>query len=215
MKKNFVFLLAGFFPVLSIFYLACSKGKAKETTQENISLQTGKKLNITVDQSALGELLDPGDGGGGEGDVCLHHGGTIGIGSSWELATCRSNCTTGIGFRCGRELYIICADGTHIPLNINTGNCPPHGSNTPRQMDGTIYFYENNTMKVLFNTSVTSEENDNNTFEVEQDDIIDLPEYLLLGEVHYSKIKILQNNYQLNRNDGSYGSAVFSIQYIQ
>ena len=81
-------------------------------------------------------------------------------------------------------------------------------------MDGEFEFYDNGTIKIVFKKPMIPEESDNNTFEIEGDETIDFPAYLFLDGQSYSQIKILQNNYQINYNDGSYGSVVLAAQYI-
>jgi hypothetical protein len=190
-----------------LVYLACNKSGSKQK-KDDVSLTTGKKLDITVNK----QVLENGKVRPGDTDPCLMHGGSVGIGLSWHLATCRTNCNHGIGFRCGRETYIICKDGTHIEVSQSMGNCP--NASTSKDMSGTFTFYNNNTAKIFFATDMISREAGNTTFEVEDTETIDLPSYILIGGAFYGQIRVLPNNYHINYSDGSHGSVTLAVQYV-
>lgn len=206
MKKisRFAFLVV----VLSMLaYLACNKSNSKQK-KEDINLTAGKKLDITVNKDALQNgKVRPEDT-----DRCLLHGGSVGVGVSWHLATCRTNCDHGIGFRCGRETYVICKDGTHLEVSQSMGNCP--NASTTKDMSGTFTFYNNNTAKISFTTDMISREAGNSTFEVEDIETIDLTAYILVGGMYYGQLRVLPNNYHINYGDGSHGSVILAVQYI-
>lgn len=209
MKKLLILSLSIF--LLTCFFY-CTKNIAEAEKKDSIQ-KIGIPMILTVDVATVNELLDP--GGGDDGDLCIQHGGTVGIGTSWQLATCRSNCQHGIGFRCGRETYVICQDGTHIPVSQSMGNCPVAVQVPNRQMNAVLSFYDNGTLKLTFAAPIPSSEVDNNTFEVEQDEYIDIPEYLRFNGVKYSKVKVQAGNYQLNRTDGNYGTVTLFCAYIE
>jgi hypothetical protein len=202
----FLFLFASF----CIVYLSCTKNHltGKDNTIQYLAI--GKKMSLSVSNSDYQRMIDP-----GEEDPCLSHGGQVGIGVSWRIATCKSDCNRGIGFRCGRSVYVICEDGTHIIVSQHTGNCPGGNPTNTRQMEGEIEFYDNNTAKLFFKLPMISEETNNDIFEIEENEFIIFSGYLLLDEQRYTQIKILKNDYLINYSDGEYGSVIFAVEYIQ
>ena len=145
-------------------------------------------------------------------DPCFEHGGTVGFGSTWEMATCKSDCSKGIGFRCGRETHIKCSDGTKIPTGQSGSNCPVT-SFSERAMTANFEFLEGGYLKLIFQNAITEEEADNNIFEVEEDDVIEIPQGLLIDGIQYSGFVTLSGNYEINREDGEYGSVTIRITF--
>lgn len=202
--KKIVTIFFVAFATTAVVYLACSKdSKSGNPISQNKILKAGKKLDVTVNiPNAAKHIPD---------DTCVQHGGTVGVGVSWDLATCRSNCEHGIGFRCGRETYVACKDGTHIVISHSNGHCP--GDNS-RIMTGMFEFYDNGTAKIIFTQPMISEEQGNTTFEMEGDETIDFPDYLLIGGHSYNWIKFLDGNYNIDYHDGDYGSVILSVEYL-
>lgn len=211
--KKFAFITFCLAVSFCIIYLACTKKQTKQANGpiQKLDLKTGNKFLLTVNTQNANRYA--------EEDPCILRGGQVGFGFSWHLATCRSGCDHGIGFRCGRETFLVCEDRSHITISQSMGHCPP--ANVPiynddkRNMEGEVEFYDNGTIKIIFQKPMISEEIDNDIFEVEGDETIDFPVYLFLGGQQYSQIRILQNNYQINYNDGPYGSVILAALYIQ
>jgi hypothetical protein len=141
-------------------------------------------------------------------DPCLRHGGTVAAGISWNIATCRSGCTRGLGFRCGGETYYRCADGTIVITGTREDSCPHDKS---RLISADMNFYDNNTLTFTFLSALPEEENDNNDFEIEEEVLIKIPEYLLIGDRHYSSFTIKKGNYVVDRAAGDFGEVTVDI----
>jgi hypothetical protein len=194
--------------------IACSKNQqTSDKKTGNLVLTTGKKMDVTINRNQDFIAKYP-------FDTCQGHGGTVAIGVRWDLATCRSDCTSGIGFRCGRETFVRCNDNTVIVLSQDMGNCPTASltwlTTSDRVMTATIEFYNNGTAKIIFSEPMISSESSNTTFEMEEDETIEFPEYILIGGNSYTYVKFLENNYEINYEDAScsYGSVVVAVDYI-
>jgi len=149
-------------------------------------------------------------------DFCSGHGGTVGGGISWTVATCKSKCSSGIGFRCGSDGWVKCSDGAIVVVRHHNTKCtnlvqaPQH-----RQMNSEYVFYENNTLKWVFLNAMPEEEIGNNIFEIEEDDIVPLPDFLSIGGTVYSGYKVFKGNYEINYEDGEYGSVTIPIELVE
>jgi hypothetical protein len=206
MKKVLLPLLA--FALISItLIIACQKNGNKKKDNSKDYLSTGKKLEITTNtQLSDNARLAP---------YCVGHGGPVGVGTSWDLATCKTKCEKGIGFRCGRETYSICGDGTTETISQSMGSCPDRFlTSAARKMDAILEFYDNGTAKIVFQKEVLAEERNNTTFEIEQYEYIDWPNYLLIGGRVYTSIRFVPQNYQINYSEGSHGSVTTYVEYI-
>lgn len=201
-----------FFGVL----LSCNKHSSDEKNKMNVqNLTTGNPLSFTTARLAPPEIgIDP---GGGPCN-CNAHGGSMGGSLSWVLATCRSNCKKGIGFRCGRQGVLICQDGTIIVCTWGA-NCNANRGEIPeRDMDADYEFFDNGTMKLTFKDPIPTEERESSTgdiFEVESTDHTTFNTSVTINGVTYTGFSILQGNYQINYNDGQYGSVVVAVQFTQ
>lgn len=140
------------------------------------------------------------------GDPCEGHGQTVGFGKTWDIATCKSSCSSGLGFRCGGVSYVRCSDGAIIVTGVRQGGCPDKVMMESRQISSNISFYDNNTLKIKFLSALPEEENGNDIFEVEGDIIVEIPEFLLIGGVHYESFTLLDGNYTIDRDDGEFGT---------
>lgn len=148
---------------------------------------------------------------------CSCDGQLIRGGVRWDIATCRSNCQRGLGFRCGRSGWLICSDG-YICQDFKKSTCPSEETSLPatnRQMSAEYTFYNNNTLKLTFKNSRPIEEAGNSTFEIEAEDIIELPDGITIGGIHYTGYKTIIGNYTIDANDGQYGSVIINIALVQ
>jgi len=171
-----------------------------------------------------------------QGDCCDAHGGTSGYRRQWNVATCKSNCNTGIGFRCGGSMYRVCADGFYCDPRPFSPSCPPVDTTpTPpasasilkmknfeskipqnnRSMDANCIFYSNNTIKFLFQNSLPKAENSNNIMEVEDEILDEFPAKTLLDGKPYRGYIPTKGNYAINRNEGKFGSVTIKVKFIQ
>jgi hypothetical protein len=145
-------------------------------------------------------------------DDCFRHGGTVGAGISWNIATCKSHCTRGLGFRCGTETYLKCGDGTIVITGWRDDNCPADKS---RQISADMNFYDNNTLSLKFFSALPEEEKDNDEFEVEEDLVFNTPAYLLIGDRHYASYTVKKGTYKVDRSVGEFGQVLVDFEFNQ
>jgi hypothetical protein len=156
-------------------------------------------LRVSVDESMTEE------------DPCFGHGGAVAYGVSWYIATCKSNCTRGLGFRCGSETYVRCGDGTTISSGRSGGGCPHSLIYTERNISANIDFFDNNTLKLTFSSALPEEEAGNGKFEIEEDVTLNIPDYLLIGGNHYRSFTLKGGTYRVDREAGEFGSVTVSV----
>lgn len=207
--------------VLVLFNLSCDKEEkgqkvdVKRLTVGNI-LRFG---SVNGNSSELFAPIEIGELPGGGSCNCNGHGGSSGGILSWTLATCRSNCTRVIGFRCGREGILFCQDGTTIICTWGS-NCPSQAKGTvpERDMEASYMFYDNGTMKLTFNKQIPDLEKNaanGDIFEVESTDYVPFSSAVSVDGVYYTGFDFLQGNYHIDYTDGQYGSVVIGIQLKQ
>jgi hypothetical protein len=202
--------------------------KTKSPNQSSITIGNGDVVLSNAEVSNFEEEV---------GDLCsaTGHGVSSGIGKSWDLATCKSDCSKGLGFRCGSDLYVICSDGARIYYGHSDGSCPSHTHVTTesssqtmptsyyehrinnrvkqsRGMTALYKFYSNNTMKIIFTKALPKEENSTDTaFDIENEDYIPLPKHVKIGGIKYTSYTTIPGKYQLNKRDGANGSVSIKI----
>jgi hypothetical protein len=189
-------LLFAFIPYLNDY-----QGTNELTSTNNLNSTTSKMdgpnlLRLAVDIDMFD--LDP----------CFRHGGTVAAGLNWNIATCKSNCTRGLGFRCGGENYIRCGDGTVVIVGVRDDSCPHDKS---RQISADFSFYDNNTLSFTFLSPLPEEEKENNDFEIEDDITFSIPDYLLVGDRHYSSYTVKKGTYKVDRTAGEFGEVSVDI----
>jgi|CXWL01.1.fsa_nt_gi hypothetical protein len=217
--KKIIFPFAGIGMLLFMLVLSCNKKDSASNNKSNVqNLVVGKPLQLNNSSN----LLAPGGLGelpGGGSCNCNGHGGSTGGVLQWTLATCRTNCQRGIGFRCGRQGILYCQDGTTI-FCIWGSSCPDagRGVNPERDMEASYELYENGTMKLTFLKPIPNEEKNSETgyiFEVEQEDFVKFSGDVAVDGISYQGFNILKGNYQINYADGQNGSVVIGIQLKQ
>lgn len=169
---------------------------------------TFEKNSVSDVSRILPETFE-GDGGGCN---CNDHGGPRSVSVTWQLATCKSDCEKGIGFRCGRDGLLICQDG-YIIFCIAGSNCPKKDNS--RTMTASYTFYDNNTLKLTFQNAVPASEATNTTFEVEVTELVPLPSNLRLDGIAYAGYVTQMGNYTIDYSDGPFGSVIINIQLQQ
>lgn len=217
MKKLFFSICSVVF-ILLVTTISCNKSKEAKENSNIKMLTVGNPIRFGNESSRLapggiGELP-----GGGLCN-CNNHGGSYGGQLQWILATCRSNCQRGIGFRCGRQGVLFCQDGT-VVYCIWGANCPSaaRGTNPERDMEASYELYDNGTMKLTFLKAIPNEEKSLSTgdvFEVEQTDYVRFSSTVSVDNISYQGFDILQGNYRIDYTDGTYGSVVIGIQLKQ
>lgn len=202
-------ILAAVLAVILII-ISCSK---KQKNDLQISNTNTKELKISFsdissNQNSSQKILPPDYEDPSGGCSCSSHGGTAAFSLTWVIATCRSDCSKGLGFRCGREGFLLCRDGSSV-ICVAGANCP---NNNTRTMRAELTFYTNNTVKLIFLNAVPSDELSNTTFEVEQTEFVDLPPGMKLDGIHYSGFNTHAGNYTINYSDGQFGSVIINAQ---
>ena len=194
-----------------IIGISCSKNQRNDlqTNDRELKAMEITFTDLAANQNSSERMLPPSYDDGGGGCSCRDHGGTMAFSISWILATCRSDCNKGIGFRCGREGALLCRDGAVI-ICVAGANCP--GGNNSRLMKADLTFYDDNTIKFTFLNAVPPEEASNTVFEVEQTEFVNLPPGMKLDGVHYSGFSAQAGNYTINYSDGPYGSVIINAQ---
>lgn len=190
-----------FYLFISLLSFALSSGTILSNHEAKIKIAEGKLLDISVDQDMADE------------DPCFGHGGAVTVGVSWNIATCKSKCTRGLGFRCGMEYFIGCSDGTTTITGGNGGSCPYMLVYEARHITAQFNFYDNNTLRFIFLSPLPEDENGNNDFEIEDDVVVSVPHHLLIGGKHYSSFRIKQGTYRVNRDAGENGEVYVDINY--
>lgn len=157
----------------------------------------------------------PGDEepGGGLGCRCPSGDQPVLVQIRWILATCRSHCTRGIGFRCGMDGIIVCRSGQVI-VCTRGDNCP-YGSGGHREMTAGFTFYDNKTVKLTFQRAMPEEESDRTIFEVEEEVSMNIPDIVLIGGESYSSFRVRAGNYSINYDDGEFGSVILPVELIK
>jgi hypothetical protein len=143
------------------------------------------------------------------------HGGSESFSMSWNIATCKTDCQKGLGFRCGRRKLYWCADGT-LDLEIIPSSCP---ETKDRLMEADVLFYDNNTIKFVFKKALPESERGNSSFEVEDGEErvndIQLPISLFLDGLHYSILRVIPGIYTIDYNDGEFGSVIINARLLE
>jgi hypothetical protein len=192
-RKISLVLMSGLLSFILIY--SCSKSSSTK--------KSDSPLEVRVDRSiALNDGADP----------CLDHGGGVGIGYSWQVATCKSSCERGIGFRCGSQGYVTCADGSRFYVGRLHSKCPP--VTATRAMDADVSFLDRQRMKIIFQRPVPDSEIGNTNFEIEADEELELPKFITIDGEHFSGYQIITGVYQVDYNDGDFGSVVIPIRLI-
>ena len=158
-----IFVIAS---ALTLIILGCRKQESLSNPKNSQASKLTWKKSAKVAQRGIYESSGEEDAGGGGIDLCAGHGGTIGVGKSWNIATCKSDCSSGIGFRCGGDSYIKCSDGLHIPTGTTGVKCKQTTILTERQMTASLDFYEGMWLKINFENPLPEAEAENNIFEI-------------------------------------------------
>lgn len=216
MKKNLI-VFASLILITLLLTISCKRDKTNNSIKDVKELNVGNPLKGTTFNSNSTNRA-PVDATLGICN-CNSNGGTVGGGVTWHLSTCKSNCQRGIGFRCGREGYLICQDGTVIVCS-SISNCPSvaKGVDPTRDMDALYTIYDNGTMKLVFNKAIPNIEKESangDIFEVESTDFLSFSSPLSVDNINYAGIDIKEGNYRINYNDGTYGSVVIAIELKQ
>ncbi|MFN4006725.1 MAG: hypothetical protein ACK4HE_04345 [Chitinophagaceae bacterium] len=207
MKKIYLAVLALLqFTTISLIVISC--GKTANEKKENPT-----ELAVSYKEKAK-------NAGRGECS-CDEHGGAVGVGIQWNLATCKSDCKRGIGFRCGKSTYLSCHDGYSCSgPTAGTGSCPATQLEVaPERLMTAIYtFYNNGSLMLTFLKPIPQEEinlNGNTIFEVESDEMVNLSQSLLINGTSYKGYKPTIGNYVIDFSNSQYGTVTFPIQLIE
>lgn len=188
-----IFAIAGMLLVVaSAIVISCRKHSDEKNA---VVVTKGKEMKLTWD------LSNP----VGRASVCDKHGGPAAFQIEWDLATCRSLCTRGLGFRCGRKTSVFCADGFYHE-DINYGSCPNGASVYSRAMAANLTFYDDGSVKLTFLRAVPQEEVGNTDFEIEVDEVVNIPDGILLNGTAYKGFRPKVGIFTVDYSDGRFGS---------
>ncbi|MCB0775507.1 MAG: hypothetical protein KDB99_04195 [Chitinophagaceae bacterium] len=193
--------------LLVLIITSCNKTSSHTERNDVKRLKTGSPINIY--NEGLVQRYDVGFCN------CNGHGGSAGGVLQWILATCKSNCQRGIGFRCGRQGILRCQDGTTV-ICVWGANCPKVYDDPERLMEAEYEIYDNQTIKLTFLNEIPEEERNSSTgdvFEVEETDYVAFSSPVSVDDVIYQGFDILEGNYYIDYSDGVHGSVVVGIQF--
>lgn len=183
--------------IASVVVVACKKNSGKgEHPPDARGVNAPVEMKVSWDKASAAN---------GRARACDEEGGVTFITLEWDLSTCRSNCTRGLGFRCGRRVIAGCKNGT-MDVYTHPGSCPNGASAYNRRMKANMIFYTDGSLKLLFQNAVPLTEKGNANFEIEADEFIDMPEGILLDGVPLDGFKTSIGTYKINYSDGAYGS---------
>lgn len=207
-------LLASTIILIGFVIYACNKKTEIDSTTKILELKYDPSKIVSHSKIAPDNPgLDDEEGGVGYNDPCWAHGGQVAVGVSWQIATCKSNCTRGIGFRCGHKGYVRCKDGSVFPFGGSGGRCPKNNS-ISRIMNGDYTFYNNGFVKITFRNKLPEDEIKNNNFEIEDEDLFELPNFISIGGTIYSGFWVPIGIYNINHSDGEFGSVTLPITLV-
>ena len=149
----------------------------------------------------------------GGGCQCAYPDRAVVFQVTWIIATCKSHCTRGIGFRCGSEGWLICASGKMVSC-YKGERCPHMVATEHRSMTGALNFYEDGTVKITFQNPLPREEQGQTDFEVEDPVQIRLPEGMLIGDQTYKVMMLAAGTYKINYENERYGSVRMPVTLI-
>jgi hypothetical protein len=158
------------------------------------------KITFVPTNPAVRERLCDGVGEGGVNHYYSVH-------AEWELATCRTNCDRGIGFRCGRRASAVCNNGS-VDVITHPGSCPNGATAYPytRYMAANLTFYRGGDVKLTFLAPMPVTEIGNTDFEIEANEAFDLPDGIMLDGTKYDGFQTIIGIYKIDYSDGQYGS---------
>lgn len=233
MKKQNIFLVMTLLITTSILiFFSCQK-----TTQQSVNLKNQPsaiekdfhEMSVIISATDAKNLNERNMAPTVEDNCCKYRGGSIGVGRSWNIATCKSHCESGIGFNCGGSVYLRCQNGTNCDYQLIPPACPPDTTPPPailnnsivsssiadRRMDANCIFYSNNTIKFLFQKTLPITEKNNNIMEVEDEVLNEFPTKVLLDKKPYKGFTAMRGNYPINRNDGKFGSVTIKVKLVE
>lgn len=140
--------------------------------------------------------------------TCNDHGGVVAGHIEWQIATLRSGCKRGIGFRCGSHGWLICADQTILTWK---GAELSKGLDPKRLGDAEILLNlkENTVVFRMLKPLPDEPEDDRAVFTVDEDVSIEmLGEFFVLGKP-LKGIVIRKGDYKINYAGSEFGEVVF------
>lgn len=218
-RKISIVFIFGTFLIFSLIAISCEK-KNQETKSKANNHEEFMPM-VSVSKLTIATLSE-------YANCCDPHGGSVGMGRQWFIATCKSKCTSGIGFNCGGTMFLKCADGFRCDVRIIPPNCPPDTTSPPeiatnshqisqindRLMRAECIFYTNNTMKLVFLNRLPASEDLIKNMEVEEEILNPFPSSILIDRKKYTGFTPQIGSYPINRKDGKFGSVTITIKLI-
>ncbi len=164
------------------------------TALHTLASDPPKEMKVTLKKS---EKIAP----------CDDHGGPASTGMQWTVATRKSECERGIGFRCGTRLRVTCGNG-YVWYGEWSGL-----HRASRSMESTFVFYTNNTLKITLDQPLPPGET-SRYMEVDEVTYVTLPEAVYLNGMRYSGFNVLPGQYSVSPKGGPFGSVTVAIQLL-
>ena len=139
---------------------------------------------------------------------CIDHGGTVYGQVYWIIATLRSGCTRGIGFRCGTTGLLICGD--HTIFSWKNGALVK-GVEPERVGQADLTFdLKQQQVTFIFSKPLPGEkEDDPNLFTVDNDVEMEIPETIYLDKQALQRLVVKKGEYKISYENSKYGEVTF------
>ena len=142
---------------------------------------------------------------------CENHGGIYAANVYWLIATLRSGCTRGIGFRCGVHGWILCNDHTLY-------NFKKEGKLGDVELDRVgkasldVDLKNNRVTFTMLEPLPNEKEDDPNVFTVDEDVPMDMPDAIYLDKELLQGLVIKKGEYKISYENSKYGEVTFDAE---
>jgi hypothetical protein len=102
-----------------------------------------------------------------------------------------------------------------VQIQTTLGSCPNGASAFSRPMTADLSFYSDGSVKFTFLNAVPADEAGNTNFEIEVDEMVDLPDGILLDGIPYKGFTPKVGVFQIDYSDGAYGSVILPGTLVQ
>ena len=137
----------------------------------------------------------------------------VGASVTWDIATCESDCLSGLGFACSAKGAILCNKGTIVICDPGVGCLVGLKPGSDRGMTASYTFYDNKTLKLTFKNAIPAVERAKKDFHVGDEMTIPLPPGMLVNGISYKGFQVKQGVYQIDYSDGEFGSVTVPIEF--
>ena len=139
---------------------------------------------------------------------CENHGGPVAAEVYWLIATKRSGCTRGIGFRCGWHGWILCADQTLYSFKKD-GKLGDFDPNRIGNASLAFDLKENAVTFTMLKPLPNEKEDDPLVFTVDEDVVMEIPTPVYLEKQLLQGLVIKKGEYKISYENSKYGEVTF------